>query len=165
MACVFEPATPQGSNPRVHGEPALAALAAKLLPELSAAVVRVRVPRADGTPGKRIEFSVAADLGMDAVDLVLGGEREVILRARQLFFNGDGGRPPVCGPSGPLPSADDDSLHQDRPVTVVLTHGTPSVEVLLARAKGCARVVSKARALDATKLSAAAGPEPRPRRG
>ena len=96
VACVLEPGTQRGNNPRVLGEPTLAALAAKLLPEWSSAKVRMRVPRPDGGTHE-IAYSVAADLGLEAVDLVLGGETEVVLRARQLLVQqAGGGRVPRC---------------------------------------------------------------------
>lgn len=78
--------------PRDVVEPTLAAAAAKLLPELAAAVVDVVVgPTGDVGDAERTRLAVAADLGMSALDLVIGGESEVIVRARHV--SGAGTRP------------------------------------------------------------------------
>ncbi len=99
------------------GEPTLAALAAKLLPEWSSAKVRVRVPRPDGGTHE-IAYSVAADLGLEAVDLVLGGETEVVLRARQLLVQQWRTRAALRNRLGALPSGGlGEFLNQARPVT------------------------------------------------
>ncbi len=159
VACVFEPGPRRGHNPRVHGEPTLEALAAKLLPQLGAARVVVRVP-VPGAAAHEVTFSLSADLGVDAIDLLLGGEREIVLRARNLLVRRWRTRAALQQALGPLPANGlNEFLNQDRPIEVVLTRGATSVATLLTRAEALGHIALKARPLEAADLNAAAGPE------
>ncbi len=74
---------PAGATPREIAEPALAALAASYLTQFANASVRVTIERTND-PAKRhsLDVRLQADLGMHALDLVLGGRSEFDVRLR-----------------------------------------------------------------------------------
>lgn len=159
VACVFEAGPRRGDNPRLQGEPTLGALAAKLLPEVATATVLVRVP-VPGGPPHEVSLALAGDLGMAPIDLLIGGEREVSLRARHLLVRRWRTRTALQRALGPLPALGlNEFLNQERPVEVLFTQGATPVADLLVRAALLGRLTRKARPLEAADLNAAAGVE------
>ena len=145
--------------PRVLAEPALAAAAADLLPQTANAVVDVVVGAADGAPSRRIRLRLGADLAMVALDLVVGGQSELAVRARHQLLRRWRTDPATAAALGPLPPGEVGTfLARSRPVSLDLSVGPGPVQVLLDRAAELRRLVAEGRPLDATDLSAAASP-------
>jgi hypothetical protein len=145
--------------PRVLAEPSLAAAAEDLLSEAATAALDVVVGAADGTQARRVRLRLAADLGMTALDLVVGGESEVAIRSRHALlrrWRDDPGTAAVLGPlpDGPLGSF----LARTRPLILDLEVGPRPVRVLLDRAAELRRLVQEGRPLEAADLAAAASP-------
>jgi hypothetical protein len=76
MVWLLPQATYNGTHPRAIAAPSVAALCNRVLSGFNTAKVVVD----GGAPGQ--QFALAADLGMEAVDLVLGGENELLARCR-----------------------------------------------------------------------------------
>jgi hypothetical protein len=150
----LDPATP----PRELAEPALAAAAAQLLPQVAGAVVDV-VVGGEGSTVRRIRMRLAADLAMRAWDLVVGGLSELTVRARHELVRRWRTDPATTAVLGPLPAGDLGTfLAHTRPVSLDLTVGAGPVGILLERAADLRRLVAEGRPLDAADLSAAASP-------
>jgi hypothetical protein len=72
--------------PRRIAEPALAALADRLVPQFAALKVIVRATRVDDPLATAVvELNLRNDLGMAPIDLMVGGENELRLRAKTTF--------------------------------------------------------------------------------
>ena len=74
-------AAPKETNPRVIAEPALARFCEMLMPDFGMKEVVVNITKIDGTHTRPITFMLR-ELGMQPVDLVLGGFEELKLRTR-----------------------------------------------------------------------------------
>lgn len=70
-----------GSNPRAIAEPNVAALCKSVLPGFSSIKVRVEQKAAGNQASTRL-LSLSDDLGMEPIDLVIGGRSEVVARSR-----------------------------------------------------------------------------------
>ena len=99
-----QPGDPATSSPRALADPGLAALADTLVPDAGDLTVEVAaVLVADPGQAAALTLSVGPDLGLGAIDLMIGGDSELSVRARAAFGQrwqaGDGGLAAL----GPLP--------------------------------------------------------------
>lgn len=152
-------AAQEDTSPRALAEPNLAALAASQLPGFDTTFVNVVVEKADGGGVDSVPFTLAGDLGLTPMDLLVGGESEILLRARhrliQLWRTDAGVRAVL----GDLPERDVVTfINRMRPVTIDLDAGQTSVRSLLVAAAGLRRAVGQGRRLEPSDLSAAADP-------
>lgn len=157
---LLEPAPPQANlNPREIAEPNLAALAATRLDGFDTAFARVMVETADAAGVDTTQFTLAGDLGLTPMDLLVGGESEVLLRVRHRLvklWRTDAG---VQAGLGLLPERDVVTfINRTRPLTIDLDAGLTSVHALLNTAAELRRAVAQGRRLEPSDLSAAADP-------
>jgi hypothetical protein len=149
------------SPPRVLAEPALAAAAAKLLPQAANAVLDLVIAAADGAAPQRIRFRLGADLGLAPLDLAIGGESELAVRARHTLVRRWREDPAIAARLGPLPTSGLGTfLARTRPLSLDLGVGPGPVRTLLDRAAELRRLLGEGRPLEATDLAAAASPAP-----
>jgi hypothetical protein len=160
VVVLIDPVEPQpDATPRAIAEPALAALADAFLPEFDAAFVDVKIAGADGGPDAIRRYLLGADLGLAPIDILVGGESEILLRARHrliTLWRDDAATRAELGPF-----ADHDILtfiNQTRPVDVALDVGEPSAQSLVVLAADLRRAVAQGRMLEPSDLSAAADP-------
>lgn len=156
------PDSNSGNSPRSIAEPALAALAASRLSGFDTAFVTVGIGNEPGMPPTTVQFTLADDLGLEPIDLLVGGESEIVLRARHrtisLWQNDSDLRELL----GPLPDRDVVSyVNSTRPITVELGTGQPGVRDLLTIAGDLRRVVAQGRMIEPGDLSAASDPAAR----
>lgn len=146
-------------SPRALAEPALAAAAGVLLPQAAKAVLDVVVAAADGAAPQRIRLRLGADLGLSPLDLAIGGESELAVRARHALLRRWREDPATSARLGPLPASGLGTfLARTRPVSLDLGVGPGPVRTLLDRAAELRRLLGEGRPLEATDLSAAASP-------
>ena len=118
---------------------------------------------ADGAADVTRRFKLEADLGFEPIDLLVGGEGEIVLRARHRLLSvvARGRR----GAGGARAAAHRDILtfiNQTRPVThPPLDAGTTGARELLRLAAELRHAVAQGRTLEPTDFSAAADPEKR----
>jgi hypothetical protein len=160
VVVLIDPADPEpGDSPRAIAEPALAELAAARLANFDSAFVTVAVRGANGDAPLVRQLTLAGDLGLAPIDLLVGGESEIALRARQRLVSLWQNDPALRSILGPLPDRDIVSfINQTRPVTVDLDAGQTSVCSLLDIAADLRRSVAQGRVLEPGDLSAAADP-------
>jgi hypothetical protein len=160
LVVLIEPVRPDNNaTPRAIAEPALALLATTFLNNFDTAVVEVTIASADSSPAVTLQFKLAADLGLAPIDALVGGESEVILRARHRLITLWRDDEATRAQLGPLPDSDIVTyINQTRPVTVDLDAGQPSARALISRAAELRRAVAQGRMLEPTDLSAAADP-------
>lgn len=148
----------RGDTPRAIAEPTLAAEAAARLKNFDNAVVSVTIPGASGAAVTR-RFQLGADLGLEPIDLLVGGESEIGLRARHhliALWREDAATQTALGP---LPEADIMTvLNRVRPITISLEAGTPSAHRLLDLAAELRHANAQGRMLESSDLVAAADP-------
>ncbi|RWC50480.1 MAG: hypothetical protein EOS55_00670 [Mesorhizobium sp.] len=160
VATLLTPADPAATDaPRAIAEPVLARFAEdRLSSGLAQSKVRVIVDT-DGQPFVR-DYALVADLGLQAIDLVVGGESEIVLRARHRFaLDWRGGDPAIVADLGPLPDRGIVAyMNGQRPLTLDLATGGAPPAQLLASAAVLRRIAGKSRALEPSDLSAAASP-------
>jgi hypothetical protein len=158
VAVLIPPATPrEEAAPRAIAEPALAALAVEWLGGFGAAFVDVSIGGAGETVVRK--YMLAADLGLTPIDLLVGGESEILLRARHRLVSLWRDDAATRAALGPLPDRDIVSfINRIRPTTVDLDVGSPSARKLLAVAADLRRAVAQGRMLEPGDLSAAADP-------
>ena len=156
---LIDPAEPQpGDTPRAIAEPALAALAAERLEGFDSAIVTVAVRGANGDAPTLRQFTLG-DLGLAPIDLLIGGESEVVLRARHRLVSLWRTDPTLRSVLGPLPERGIVSfINQTRPVTVDLDGGQTSVRSLLNATAELRRAVAQGRILEPGDLAATANP-------
>jgi hypothetical protein len=158
-AVVSEAATATGQHPRSLIEPALAALAAACLPSFDSCRVGVALPGPDGAPVRR-SFLLAADLGMAPIDLLVGAESEVLVRARFALVRAWRADAALQAELGPPPPRDVlGVLFKARPLELdpgLAAAGAPTLDQLLRRAAPLAKLLGKSRALRPQDLAAAA---------
>jgi len=141
-------------------EPSLAAAAEAALPQTASAAVEMVVGGADGAEPRRVRLRLGADLGMVPLDLVVGGESEIAVRARHALVRRWRRHPATRARLGPLPDGPLATvLARTRPVTLDLGIGQMPVRTLLERAAQLRRLTGDGRPLEATDLAAAASPE------
>jgi hypothetical protein len=163
FSLVLDPRTMPGDNPRDLVEPAVGRFAGRLLRDFGSCSVRVSVPKADGDAEPLIlDLRLRADLGMTAVDLVVGGRNEIMLRARHHAVRLWRTRTSLQAELGSLPTADlVTHINQVQPISVDLAHGTPSADDLLRIAQRAGLLIREGRPLEPTDLNAAMPPEER----
>lgn len=148
-----------GNAARAIAEPALAALAAAALDGFEGCSVAIEISPADATPAATVTARLAADLGLEPIDLLIGGESEVRLRALNFAlrrWSRDAGLQQLLGP---LPHKNLVSwLARQRPMVVRTDGGSPSAASLIQRATSLRGIVQSARVLEPSDLNAAAPP-------
>ena len=144
VVVLIDPAEPpHGASPRAIAEPALAALAGARLEGFDSAFVTVVVRGANGDAPTERQLMLAGDLGLAPIDLLVGGESEVVLRARHRLVSLWQSDPTLRSTLGSLPDRNIISfINQTRPVTVDLDAGQTSVRNLL---ECCRRIASRGR--------------------
>ena len=127
--------------PRAIAEPALAALVASRLAGFGSASVEVTIAGVNGAAATTRRVRVA-DLGLAPIDLLVGGESEVILRARHHVVS----RWIEDGSVGTFPERDLATfINQVRPVTV---HLPATSKTLIGAAADLRRAIAQGRALE-----------------
>jgi hypothetical protein len=121
-----------GSNPRAIAEPNVAALCKSVLLGFSSIKVRVEQKAAGNQASTRL-LSLSDDLGMEPIDLVMGGRSEVVARSRAAAR---------CPIDSELTLKDDDAV----------------IQRLFADAFGLKEALGSARPLEPSDMSAAASP-------
>jgi hypothetical protein len=160
IAWLLDPAA-AGSGPRAIAEPALAGLATRVLAGFQdcSVVVEIRTSAA-AAPAATVAARVGADLGLEPIDLLLGGESEVKLRALNFTLRRWSRDPTLQQALGPLPHDNIASfLARERPITVRTDSGSPTTASLVQLATTLRRVVQHARVLEPSDLNAAARPD------
>ena len=161
VAWLLDPA-PVGNTPRAIAEPALAALASAALQGFSVASVRVEISTPTAQPAATIVASLAADLGLEPIDLLIGGESEVRVRALNFTLRRWLRDPGLQQTLGVPPHENLVSwLARERPMVVRTDGGDPSTADLIAQAATLRTVVQSARALQPSDLNAAVPPDRR----
>jgi hypothetical protein len=157
---LIDPADAQpGDSPRAMAEPALAALAATRLEGFDSAFVRVAVRGVNGDAPTVRDLTLAGDLDMAPIDLLVGGESEVVLRARHRLVSLWRTDEALRSTLGSLPDRNIVSfINQTRPVTVDLDVGGTTVRSLVDAAAALRRSVAQGRMLEPSDFSAAADP-------
>jgi hypothetical protein len=160
VVVAFEPVAVAGLDsptpPRVLAEPAVAAAAADLLPQAATAAVDVVVGAADGSAPRRIRLRLTTDLGLVPLDLVVGGQSEIAVRARHELLRRWRTDPATATLLGPLPAGELGAfLARTRPVGIDVPD---PVRTLLDRAADFHGLIADGRPLDATDLAGAASP-------
>ncbi len=146
-------------TPRAIAEPALAAEVEARLPTFGAAFVEVKVRGVDGATDITRRFRLEVDLGLKPIDLLVGGEGEIVLRTRHRLLTLWLEDAATQSALGPLPDRDILTfINQTRPVTVSLDAG---VRELLRLAAELRHAVAQGRTLEPTDFSAAADPQNR----
>jgi len=160
VAVLLAPKRPSaGDAPRAIAEPSLAALLADRLANFANAAARVTIAGVDGAADVTRDYALAADLGLAPIDLMIGGEGEIVARARHRLLVQWRDDPAVRALLGPLPSSDLVSyLNSERKVTVDLNVGATTPAALLAVAADLRRVAMQGRRLEPGDLAAAADP-------
>ena len=160
IVVLVKPVDPKPNDtPRAIAEPALAALAAEFLQGFNAVFVEVTVAGTDGGPDVTRQFRLATDLGLAPIDVMIGGESEVVLRARHRLIALWRDDAATIAQLGPLPDRDLVTfINQTRPLTVALDVGPSSARSMIAKAAELRRAVAQGRTLEPTDLSAAADP-------
>ena len=160
VVVLIDSAEPQfGDSPRTIAEPALAALAAVRLVDFDSAIVTVAVQGTNSGVPTMLQFTLAGDLGLTPIDLVVGGESEIVVRSRHRLVSLWQSDPALRSILGPLPDRDIVSfINQTRAATVDLDAGTTSARQLLGLAAELRRSIGQGRMLEPGDLSAAADP-------
>lgn len=123
-------------TPREIAEPALAALARRVMPEFGAAGLNAQVAGGDQTA----ILSLGGDLGLAPLDLVIGGVSEIELRAQRAVLRQLSANPQTA------PGA----------VRVELTAANAALSRTMAAADALRRSIQTGRALEASDLNASA---------
>jgi hypothetical protein len=132
MAWLLPANTYNGSNPRAIAEPHVAALCSRVLRAFSSLKVRVEQKSAGSQVSTRM-LSLTADLGMEPIDLVIGGRSEIVARSRAATR---------CPMDSELTIKDDDTLTQS-----------------FANALGVQKLLGSSRPIEPADMSAAASPK------
>jgi hypothetical protein len=153
-------ATPTNPSPRQIVEPGLAATAGQLLPNFSTLAIVVTIARVDD-PARRHQISIrlAADLGMQPIDLVIGGTSELQVRARFHVISAWLVDPAISNAVG-LPVAEGLIAFINGTVTIAVTDSPsgPSVTQAITQAGKLRSLLQKGRMLEPSDLNAAASP-------
>jgi hypothetical protein len=160
IAWLLNPAA-TGSGPRAIAEPALGALAVAALVRFQNCSVAVEIrTTAAGAPAATVTARLAADLGLEPIDLLLGGESELRLRALNFVLRRWSRDAALKQALGPLPHENIASfLARARPMTVRMDSGNPTAASLIQRAASLRGTVQRSRALEPSDLNAAARPD------
>jgi hypothetical protein len=160
IAWLLNPAA-TGSGPRAMAEPALAALAAGSLAGFAACSVAIEIRTAQAAPpAATVTARLAVDLGLEPIDLLIGGESEVRLRAFNFALRRWSRDAALHQTLGPLPHDNVLSfLARERPMTVRMDGGEPTAADLSRRAASLRGIVQRARVLEPSDLNAAARPD------
>ena len=142
--------------PRKLAEPGLAAFAEDLLgPTVSAEVALTITHRGETEKTKTLSLGVQGDLGMQPIDLAIGGESEMRVRAHHAALTRwltDAG---LVADLGGLPQFDLDAYLSER---VSISLDFAAVRDMLAKAERLRGVVQRGRPLEPADLNAAAAP-------
>jgi hypothetical protein len=130
--------TAGGNSPRAIAEPALARLATSAFKGFQTCSVAVETVAADATPGTTVNARLAADLGLEPIDLLIGGESELRVRAFNFAQRNGAG-------AGSM--------------TLRTDGGNPTAAILIERATRLRAIVQQARVMDPLDLNAAARPD------
>jgi len=160
IVVLIDPTEPDsGDTPRAIVEPALAALAATRLANFDSAFVAVTVAGANGDAPTVRQFTLGSDLGLAPIDLLVGGEGEIVLRARHRLVSLWQADVALQSLLGPLPEREIVTfINRTRPVTIDLDAGQPTARSLLRLAAELRRSFAQGRVLEPGDLSAAADP-------
>ena len=161
IAVLIDPVDPKANDtPRAIAEPTLATFANDVLQRFDQSFVEVTIPGASGTGTVKLRFILKRDLGLEPIDLLIGGEAEVLLRARHRLISLWRDDSTIQAQLGPIPDRDIVTfINETRPVTFNLDLGTPTVRSLIGSATELKRAVTQGRTLEPSDLSAAADPE------
>lgn len=146
------PGDPVSDSPRALADPGLAALAQALVPDAGDLTVEVTASLvADSTRAASLILDTGKSLGMQAIDLLIGGDSELSVRARAAFAARWHGGDPALAALDPLPEG-------VRPEDVVLLAVKPeaALTAALARLQALRSCVGQGRALGPGDLNAAA---------
>jgi hypothetical protein len=151
---------PNGTGARALAEPALARLAATALTRFQSCRVAVRIGTGGTAPGATVTARLAADLGLEPLDLLLGGESEIRVRAVHFALYRWARNPALRQALGPLPDENLASfLAEQRPLAIDMDVGNPTAASLVRRAGELRKIVQQARVLEPSDLNAAARPD------
>src|SRR5262249_34008744 len=118
VAWLLDPAA-AGTAARAIAEPALAALAVAAFDGFQSADVAVEISTPETTPAATVPPRRAADLGLEPIDLLIGGESEVRLRALNFTLRRWSRDAGLQRELGPLPHENLQSwLARQRPMVV-----------------------------------------------
>lgn len=147
-------------NPRIIAEPALEQMALQIMPGFNACKIRIYVyasPLQMSAPIVTKIIKLNTDLGLNTIDLVIGGKNELMVRARRYITRLWREDEELIEQLGPLPDADINSfIHKTHPVVVDLSYGRVKAEILLEKAGTLRKVTNKARALSPSDMNAGA---------
>jgi hypothetical protein len=156
-ALLRAPVASASSNPRALIAPTLAALSAEVLGNFQSAAVSVSLLAADGTVAT--STFLLQDLGVEPIDLAIGGESELLLRARFALWREwrtDQALQTTLG-APPLQSVVDYmSAHRLKLETSISVNGAPTIESFLDKARPLIHLLSESRALRPQDLAMAA---------
>ncbi len=158
---VREPSAAHGNGPRARIEPSAAALASEILEDFEACRVGVSVPVDGGAP-VALSLRLRAELGMEPIDLIVGGASEVRSRARFVLLRLWRENDELQAELGPAPEQDvPQQLAAQRALSfdfAFSANGSPTLDRLFERCKPLAELLTKARPLRVQDLAAAAAP-------
>lgn len=159
VAWLLDPSA-AGEAARAIAEPALAALAAAALDGFKDCSVAVEISTPDAKPAAIVTARLVADLGLEPIDLMIGGESEIRLRALNFAlrrWSSDAGLQQTLGA---LPHENLVSwLTRERPMVVRTDGGNPTAASLIQQATSLREIVQSARVLQPSDLNAAARPD------
>lgn len=143
---------PETAAPRALADPGLAALAAAVAGDVDALTLEAgAVLVSDAAATAALKLSVGRDLGLSAIDLMVGGESELSVRARAEVVRRWQAGDAALAPLGALPG-------DARPDDLALMTVAPGKDLAaaLARLVALRRTVGQGRAVEPGDLSAAA---------
>jgi hypothetical protein len=160
VAVVLDPRPFAGTNPRSIADPALARLAAAALPDFAAAAVDVKATVASLVTGRLVQrtkrYRLRHDLGLEPIDLVIGGDSEVQVRARARTHDDLRDDDGFFEESEAFTLAERTLALRERATLVVDSEaGAPKVATLLAAAGTIRRLLRAARPLEPEDVDAA----------
>jgi hypothetical protein len=159
VAWLLDPSA-AGEARRAIAEPALAALAAAALNGFKDCSVAVEISTPNAKPAATVTARLVADLGLEPIDLMIGGESEIRLRALNFAlrrWSSDAGLQQTLGA---LPHENLVSwLTRERPMVVRTDGGNPTAASLIQQATNLRGIVQSARVLQPSDLNAAARPD------
>lgn len=143
------------ASPRSIAEPAMAALAAQLVPNFATLAVTLRATRVDDpAAAAAVALNLGTDLGMEPIDLMVGGENELRLRAKTTFSEQWRTNNPSFATLGAL----NEASRADDIALIEVDHGAGanSISTALSTLQTARKIASQGRPLEPSDLNAAA---------